>query len=158
MKCTCLILLAAPVVAFQVGPSLSRTSFGGVHLAPHRQLTLQTRQAVAVPLDEPTTMIYPEKLTKSVAARDAWVENLDYDAFRKDVNALGKELLANMGDDDVEHLHKILAWRNIAAIVGISTMWIAPNPLTIAALSTWTYASWTMGKFVTKCVMSDDER
>ena len=23
-------------------------------------------------------------------------------------------------------------------------MWLDPNPITIAALSTWTYASWTM--------------
>jgi fatty acid desaturase len=37
-----------------------------------------------------------------------------------------------------------LKWRDISAAVGIATMWMTPNPLTVAALSTWTYASWTM--------------
>ena len=48
------------------------------------------------------------------------------------------------GEADVEHLEKIVGWRNIAAVVGLGTVWMAPNPLTVAALSTWTYASWTM--------------
>jgi hypothetical protein len=142
-----LLIVAAPVAAFQVGPSLvSRASSGRV-LAPHRQQQLlQPLQAVAVPLDGP--VISDQEQSKPVVLpRDVWVENLDYDAFRKDVNALGKELLADTGDKDVEHLNKVLSWRNLAAIIGISTMWVTPNPITIAALSTWTYASWTMGTY-----------
>ena len=74
----------------------------------------------------------------------AWVRNLDYEGFTKEVNALGKQLLKETGQADVDHLNKIVQWRNLAALVGVATMWLPPNPLAVAALSTWTYASWTM--------------
>ena len=77
-------------------------------------------------------------------AQDAWVEQLDYTGFAKEVTALGKELQKNTGQADVDHLNKIVNWRNIAAAIGVLTMWMPPNPLTVIALSTWTYASWTM--------------
>jgi len=79
-----------------------------------------------------------------LAPEDMWVANLDYEGFGKEVSALGAELLREGGNDDVEHLNKMVQWRNIAAIVGVATMWMDPNPLTVLALSTWTYSSWTM--------------
>eukprot|EP00980_Cylindrotheca_fusiformis_P005605 scaffold1184_cov132-Cylindrotheca_fusiformis.AAC.26 len=111
-------------------------------IQPGKEGGLQ-RNAVAVPLD--TGMNSPgEAEKKSLDPEDEWVANLDYDAFAKDVTDLGKELLKETGDADVEHLYKIVNWRNIAALVGLSTVWLPVNPLTVAALSTWTYASWTM--------------
>ena len=104
---------------------------------PHKRSTQMT--AVAVPLateKEPTTTSTPDD--------DRWVANLDYENFGKEVAALGKELLQKGGQDDVDHLQKIVNWRNMAALLGCSTLWLTPNPITIAALSTWTYASWTM--------------
>jgi hypothetical protein len=75
---------------------------------------------------------------------DAWIANLDYSGFAKEVSVLGKELRSNTGNDDVDHLYKLVQWRNIAAFVGLSTIWMNPNPITIIALSTWTYSSWSM--------------
>jgi hypothetical protein len=80
----------------------------------------------------------------NLAPEDAWVANLDYASFAKEVSALGKDLRSETGEADVEHLNKIVEWRNIAALVGLATVWMTPNPITITALSTWTYASWTM--------------
>jgi fatty acid desaturase len=95
------------------------------------------KQAIAIPLEQaPSIQVEEDK--------NAWVANLDYEGFTKEVNDLGKQLLQETGEADVEHLNKILRWRDIAAFVGIATMWTTPNPLTVAALSTWTYASWTM--------------
>lgn len=94
------------------------------------------KQAIAIPLDQAPT--------RQVEEDNAWVANLDYEGFHKEVNDLGKQLLQETGEADVEHLNKVLRWRDIAAFVGIATMWTTPNPLTVAALSTWTYASWTM--------------
>lgn len=131
-------ILATPSAAFQLAP------LGNQHGLHQFQRTPAQLQAIAVPLDGPLTTDNEDN-TPIVLPRDNWVANLDYDAFRTDVNALGKELLADTGDADVQHLNKILSWRNMAAIIGISTMWATPNPITIAALSTWTYASWTMG-------------
>jgi len=76
--------------------------------------------------------------------KDAWIANLDYETFARDVSELGKELRSSTGDADVDHLNKIVQWRNIAAILGLATIWIAPNPITVVALSTWTYSSWAM--------------
>lgn len=73
-----------------------------------------------------------------------WIRNLDYQGFAHEVTALGKELQKEGGQDDVDHLNKILKWRDIAAVVGILTMWAPLNPISVIALSTWTYASWTM--------------
>ena len=81
---------------------------------------------------------------QQLAPEDAWIAALDYEAFRKDVVALGNELRASSGSDDADHLRKLVGWRNIAAIVGLSTLWVAPNPLTVVALSTWTYSSWAI--------------
>lgn len=111
--------------------------------------TTSTPKAIAVPLDEPRTTLSPteqleETFRKSPSSSESWVENLDYEGFGKEVSALGKELLKETGEEDVAHLEKMVNWRNAAATIGIATLWMNPNPITILALSTWTYASWTM--------------
>jgi hypothetical protein len=94
----------------------------------------------------PSIKLDPQDAAPSIKLdpQDAWIEHLDYAGFAKEVTALGKELQKNTGEADVNHVNKIVNWRNIAAAIGVSTMWMPPNPLTIIALSTWTYASWTM--------------
>lgn len=131
-----LLALSSSAAGFHVGGGRSPFS------QPQRIHGLQTK-AVAVPLDVP--MNVPEATAQpSLDPEDAWVANLDYDAFAKEVTSLGKDLLQETGDADVQHLYKIVNWRNIAALVGVSTIWLPVNPITVAALSTWTYASWTM--------------
>lgn len=133
-----LAAIACPVHALNVGARSFSTVRPGVSVS---------QKAVAVPLDVPLEIPTLEKVEKnksSLAPEDEWVTKLDFDAFAKDVTVLGKELLKETGNDDVEHLKKIVQWRNIAALVGLATVWMPANPLTIAALSTWTYASWTM--------------
>jgi len=75
---------------------------------------------------------------------DEWVASADLDAFRKDVKALGDKLLSEQGPDDLVHLQKIIGWANYCAAVGILTVWMYPNPITVIALSTWCCARWTM--------------
>jgi hypothetical protein len=103
-------------------------------------------QAVALPL--PGLDVYRETeaqaQAQALATHDQWVANLDYEGFGREVTALGKELQAKSGQEDVDHLNKIVSWRNACAVLGLATLGTTPNPITIAALSTWTYASWTM--------------
>merc|ERR1711871_1160772 len=75
---------------------------------------------------------------------DEWVASADLDAFRKDVKALGDKLLSEQGPDDLAHLQKIISWANYCAAVGLLTVWMYPNPITVIALSTWCCARWTM--------------
>jgi hypothetical protein len=137
LRCALLLSVSTSASALHIGgksSSLSRISKSNVR-----------KNMVAMPLDVPMNTPQEEVIVKpSLEPEDAWVAKLDYAAFTKEVNALGKELIQDTGDADVEHLYKIVNWRNIAALAGLSTVWLGPNPLTIAALSTWTYASWTM--------------
>mmetsp|Transcript_33944 Transcript_33944/g.44786 ORF Transcript_33944/g.44786 Transcript_33944/m.44786 type:complete len:475 (-) Transcript_33944:1093-2517(-) len=102
---------------------------------------LGDQKAVSVPLDQNRLAPLWDDVDND---RDAWVKKLDYDAFAKDVTDLGKQLVKDTNEDDVSHLNKILKWRNTCGAVGIMTMFLPPNPITIVALSTWVYASWTM--------------
>lgn len=86
----------------------------------------------------------PPQARQKLAPEDAWIANLDYEAFRKEVAALGKELRSDSGDADVDHLKKLIGWRNVVAALGLATVWMTPNPITVVALSTWTYSSWAM--------------
>jgi len=74
----------------------------------------------------------------------AWLNNFDLEAFRKDIRALGKRLEDQQGPADVKHLNKIIGWSNIMGILGLSTLWLTPNPLTVSALSLWIYSRWAM--------------
>ena len=100
-----------------------------------------TANAVAIPFPNVETS---GAFGTTLAKEDQWIANLDYEGFGKEVAELGKRIQRQGGQDDVDHFNKIVGWRDAAAWVGIATMWLNPNPLTILALSTWTYASWTM--------------
>ena len=136
---TCLFLASASLAnAFHLGVN-----------CPHRTIgikTLQPRYAVAAAVTVPIESIGNniDTAKSPLADHDAWIATLDYDGFAKEVTALGKDLLQESGPADIDHLNKILRWRNFAALVGIATMWLPVNPIAVVALSTWTYSSWTM--------------
>lgn len=70
--------------------------------------------------------------------------SVDLDAFLKDVQALGKELSASLGEEDLAHLRKIERWGRAATAVGALTAGIAPNPLSAVALSLGRATRWLL--------------
>ena len=78
------------------------------------------------------------------AADEDWIQRLDLPAFGAEVRALGRRLRDEEGAADLEHFRKIRRWTRACGAVGVATMGLPLNPLTVVALSTWTYASWTM--------------
>ena len=114
-------------------PNLSK----GATFQPKPTTTSTAQKAIAIPLPNSDT----SESFGSLAKEDEWVANLDYEGFGKEVAELGKRLQKEGGQDDVDHLNKIVSWRDAAAWIGLATMWMNPNPLTVLALSTWTYAS-----------------
>ena len=104
----------------------------------HRSATPLLRRA-ATPISIATL---PD--TAPVAPEDEWIAKLDVDAFKADIKALGERLSDGQGEEDVRHLQKIIRWSNICGAAGVLSCWMAPNPLTIVALSTWTLSRWTM--------------
>jgi len=74
---------------------------------------------------------------------DAWVLKVDLRKFGEEVRELGETLRANQGVEDDEHLYKIIRWQVIATVVGISTLWLPLNLVTVAALSLGVHMRWT---------------
>uniref|UniRef100_A0A7S4S721 Fatty acid desaturase domain-containing protein n=1 Tax=Alexandrium monilatum TaxID=311494 RepID=A0A7S4S721_9DINO len=80
----------------------------------------------------------------TLEACDEWIGKLNLDAFGKEVHELGRRLKAEQGEEDQKHLRKMIFWSRLCAAVGLGTMWLGPNPLSVIALSLWTHSAWTM--------------
>ena len=80
----------------------------------------------------------------SAEARDRWIKDLDYEKFGAEMKALERELNDAHGDEDVEHLQKMVRWSNGAGALGLLTMWLPLNPVSVVALSTWTFSRWAI--------------
>ncbi len=70
--------------------------------------------------------------------------SVDLEAFLKDLLALGEELRASLGEEDLAHLKKIERWGRTATAVGAMTAWVAPNPLSAVALSLGRSTRWLL--------------
>ena len=68
----------------------------------------------------------------------------DWAGLTTALNALGRELRQEGVESDLDHLHKIERWGRLATVVGWATAAVAPNPLSIVALSTGRMARWAM--------------
>lgn len=79
-----------------------------------------------------------------MAAAEFDPATVDLDAFLKDVLALGEELRASLGEDDLAHLRKLERWGRTATAIGAATAWLAPNPLSAVALSLGRSTRWLL--------------
>jgi len=136
-------VIACSAFSFQL-PSISNkplqlvAPFSGVRYRPHFIAeTVSFENGIAYEQEF-------EKKREKVAVQDEWIVSLDHEAFKKEIMDLGKRIEKNQGVDDVAHLQKLCFWSNACAIVGLSTMWLSVNPLSIIALSLWTFSRWTM--------------
>jgi fatty acid desaturase len=75
---------------------------------------------------------------------DEWIANFDLKSFTDEIRELGDKLEKQQGPDDVRHLNKIVGWSNLCAAVGLLTMGLSVNLVSIIGLSTWTFSRWTM--------------
>ncbi len=68
---------------------------------------------------------------------------IDRHALARDLDALQTRLRESAGPEDLRHLRKIENWGRFASVLGYATAWIAPNPVTIFALSFGRFIRWT---------------
>eukprot|EP00930_Biecheleria_cincta_P022385 TRINITY_DN16336_c0_g1_i2.p1 TRINITY_DN16336_c0_g1~~TRINITY_DN16336_c0_g1_i2.p1 ORF type:complete len:503 (+),score=84.80 TRINITY_DN16336_c0_g1_i2:28-1509(+) len=83
----------------------------------------------------------------TLAFEDRWIARVDVEAFGAEVHALGQRLLRQeqeAGQAHLEHLQRIVRGSDCLAFLGLSTMWLAPNPLTVLALGFWAHTRFTM--------------
>jgi len=78
-----------------------------------------------------------------LAPQDEWIGKLDLAGFRNEIRDLGNRLEKQQGEADVKHIKKICFMANTCAAVGLASMWMNPNPITVMALSLWTFSRWT---------------
>lgn len=69
---------------------------------------------------------------------------MELDAFTRDLHALGVTLRDECSAADGDHMRRIATWGRIFSAVGLATAWIAPNPLSVLALSLGQFTRWTM--------------
>jgi len=78
------------------------------------------------------------------AAADRWLLDLDLDGFAREIEALGRRLRSEQGDEDVEHLRGVVMASDVCAFIGLATMWMEPNVLTVLAICLWSHSRFTM--------------
>lgn len=74
---------------------------------------------------------------------DARADSHDLQGFAADLDALHAELTQGDGRADLAHLRKVERFSRLAVVLGYGTAWLAPNPLSIAAMSLSIYVRWT---------------
>jgi len=109
---------------------------------------LQVRSAIALDYNAETPMTYNET--------GKWRENFDLAAWASEVRQVEKDLKAEIGEDDVDHLNKILTWANMFYYGGLAVLFATPfltnafaaiggvNPIAAFMMSTAICARWTM--------------
>jgi len=70
--------------------------------------------------------------------------DIDMAAFAADVDALRRELVADLGPADLAHLHRMQGWGRVCTVLGYASAWIAPNPLSALLIGLGNSARWTM--------------
>src|SRR5262245_37090 len=68
----------------------------------------------------------------------------DAEAFVAELAVLRAELEANLGADDFAHLQKMERWGRACTAIGLSTAWLAPNPLSAVALALGRNTRWVL--------------
>ena len=70
--------------------------------------------------------------------------HIDFDAFYAEIQALRREIDASLGEADLAHLRMLERFGRAATAAGLATCWIAPNPLSMAALSLGRSTRWLL--------------
>lgn len=67
---------------------------------------------------------------------------IDYAAFAADVEALHRELKADLGEGDLAHLRRMIAWSRGLTLLGYAVAWPFPNPLAAILIGLGNMGRW----------------
>ncbi len=68
----------------------------------------------------------------------------DLDGFLESLRAMRRDVDETLGEDDLAHLRKVERIGRAATALGLATAWIAPNPVSMAALSFGRSTRWLL--------------
>jgi len=70
-------------------------------------------------------------------------QTVDRKQLAKDLDAIHKDVLSRIGEDDFAHLKKMERWGRICSCIGYATAWIFPNPISALLISQGSFTRWT---------------
>lgn len=70
-------------------------------------------------------------------------QNVDRIALAKDLDAIHKETLSRIGNQDFKHLKKMERWGQLCSLLGYGTAWIFPDPVSALLISQGSFTRWT---------------
>jgi len=71
------------------------------------------------------------------------LDDVDLDAFTRELEAIAADARADMGEADLQHLRKIELIGRVAGVLGLATAFLAPNPVSVFGLSFARFVRWT---------------
>lgn len=80
----------------------------------------------------------------TLSVEDEWITKVNFVKFKQDIDALGKQLADGQGPADLEHLHKIIFYNRVLSFLGVITLGMYPNFITVFCLSLAVFSRWTM--------------
>lgn len=69
-------------------------------------------------------------------------DQIDYEGFARELDALKARLSADFGPDDLKHLGKMELWGRVCTLLGYGTAWLLPNPISAFLISMGSVARW----------------
>ncbi len=70
-------------------------------------------------------------------------QNVDRKQLADDLNAIHRDVLSRIGEDDFKHLKKMERWGKVCSLLGYGTAWILPNPISALLISQGCFTRWT---------------
>jgi fatty acid desaturase len=70
-------------------------------------------------------------------------KNVDREALAEDLNAIYKDTLTQISEQDFKHLKKMELWGRACSVLGYATAWIIPNPISALLISQGSFTRWT---------------
>ena len=84
------------------------------------------RRPAARSRSAPRSLDYNAETPMTYNETGKWRENFDLAAWASEVRQVEKELKAEIGEDDVDHLNKILTWANMFYYGGLAVLFATP--------------------------------
>lgn len=70
--------------------------------------------------------------------------DIDLAGFARELDALKRDIRAQAGQADLDHLAKMERWGRLCSAAGYATAWLAPNPLSALLISQGRLTRWAM--------------
>jgi fatty acid desaturase len=76
--------------------------------------------------------------------KKSWKQQVDFDAFKKDIDELGSQLRKGQGQADVDHLERMIFWQRSCFWVGYLSCWYSVNPISVLLVMLGISSRWMM--------------